>query len=53
MGKIGFLITGAVLSPILLFFGHIALVAIGIIAIAIVGSTFFDELKKLEEDSDG
>jgi hypothetical protein len=52
MSKLWVFIAGAVLSPVVLFFGEIAVFAVGLITIAVVGSTFFEELKKLEVDDD-
>ena len=55
MGKFGWLILGAIASPVLLFFGELFLMAAGIVAIAVVGSAFLNELKALElkEDDHG
>lgn len=50
MNKIGYLLIGAILSPILLWSIEIIIFIIGLLTISIVGSIFADEMKKIETE---
>lgn len=46
----GLVVLGMIVGPIIWEFSGLILGAIGLITVAVVGSTFFEELKKLEEN---
>lgn len=50
MNKFGYLLTGAIMSPILLWSAEIVVFIIGLTSIAITGSMLAEELQKIENE---